>query len=269
MKTKVKIVLSGSGTLYPLHAGALWALWDAGYEAGEIAGVSGGAIIAAAVASGYRPGEELNTLLLETLPAKNKLLDFSWMPWWHWGLLKGNKLERKFKQIYVPTFFETTIPLHIVGVNLDTMERVIWNFQNSPNMNLSKAVRASISIPGVFKPVLINGDYHVDGGVAGSFLPDIYGEDEPEVMAFRILSTASLFERISSATDYIFSVIGTMLESLDAENIEDAGEVDQLNLLTDESFLNFNMDKKKVEELIQQGYDQTMKWLTWTGKKKA
>lgn len=41
MLPKVKLVLSGSGMLYPVHAGAVMALHELGFQFSEIVGTSG------------------------------------------------------------------------------------------------------------------------------------------------------------------------------------------------------------------------------------
>jgi len=53
---KVNVALAGSGQLYPVFVGALICLKERGLEIAEISGTSGGAIIAAALASGLAIG---------------------------------------------------------------------------------------------------------------------------------------------------------------------------------------------------------------------
>lgn len=67
------------------------------------------------------------------------------------------KLERDFGG---KTFEDTWLPLKIVAANPMMREEVI--FDSGP---LAEAVRASISIPGIFKPVRCKGRICLDGGV--------------------------------------------------------------------------------------------------------
>ena len=52
MKKPIRVALSGSGFKFPAHVGALHAIRDAGYEVIEIAGTSGGSIVASLAAVG-------------------------------------------------------------------------------------------------------------------------------------------------------------------------------------------------------------------------
>ncbi len=55
--------------------------------------------------------------------------------------------------------------LYIVAVDLDTGEAVSFGDEGSPRVPISRAVQASIALPGLFRPVRIGGRDYVDGGV--------------------------------------------------------------------------------------------------------
>src|SRR5690606_9139281 len=77
------------------------------------------------------------------------------------GLISGEKVKEivslltRNKKIE-----EADIPLAIVATHLEKGERVVFR-QGS----IAEAVRASISIPGIFEPAVIEGHYYVDGAV--------------------------------------------------------------------------------------------------------
>ncbi len=58
------------------------------------------------------------------------------------------------------TFEETWLPLKVVAANPIAREEVIFD-----SGSLAQAVRASISIPGIFKPVKLKGQFYLDGGI--------------------------------------------------------------------------------------------------------
>jgi len=58
------------------------------------------------------------------------------------------------------TFADTPIPLKIVASDLNTLEEVVFE-----DGKLIDAIRASISIPGVFRPVINDGHTLIDGGI--------------------------------------------------------------------------------------------------------
>jgi predicted acylesterase/phospholipase RssA len=86
----VNVAISGSGQLYPVFIGALRCLSDRGFKIAEISATSGGAIIAAALASGYNPSTTMVDLVKRTLPLRNGLFDPSLFTFFfNWGFIKG------------------------------------------------------------------------------------------------------------------------------------------------------------------------------------
>ncbi|MBI2104700.1 MAG: cyclic nucleotide-binding domain-containing protein [Candidatus Omnitrophica bacterium] len=77
------------------------------------------------------------------------------------GPIQGARLMAKLTQDFAgKTFEDTWLPLKIVAANPMAREEVI--FESGP---LAEAVRASVSIPGIFKPVRLKGKICLDGGV--------------------------------------------------------------------------------------------------------
>lgn len=77
------------------------------------------------------------------------------------GPIQGARLMAQLKQDFAgKTFEETWLPLKIIAANPQAREEVV--FESGP---LADAVRASVSIPGIFKPVMFRGRLCLDGGV--------------------------------------------------------------------------------------------------------
>jgi len=91
----------------------------------------------------------------------NRLLD-PVMP--KMALLAGDKLENIIHELTdSKTFRDCKIPLSIVTTDIETGEEVVLK-----SGDLQKAIRASCSWPGIFRPVKIDGRFLVDGGVKNS-----------------------------------------------------------------------------------------------------
>lgn len=99
------------------------------------------------------------------------------------GFLDGIALEEMFRSL-LPSFdFATTdIDLYVTGTALDTNVRAIFNghydFTDADNhfvtdVPIHKAIRASSAVPGMFEPVLIKGQYYIDGEVKRTLSADI------------------------------------------------------------------------------------------------
>jgi len=77
------------------------------------------------------------------------------------GPMQGARLMAKLQQDFAgKTFEDTWLPLKIIAANPMAREEVI--FDSGP---IADAVRASVSIPGIFKPTLHRGKICLDGGV--------------------------------------------------------------------------------------------------------
>ena len=63
------------------------------------------------------------------------------------------------------SFSQLSRELYIVAVDLDTGDAVPFGDQGAPRIPISKAVQASIALPGLYRPVRILGRDYVDGGV--------------------------------------------------------------------------------------------------------
>jgi predicted acylesterase/phospholipase RssA len=63
------------------------------------------------------------------------------------------------------SFAQLQRELYIVAVDLDTGEAVPFGERGSPRVPISRAVQASIALPGLYRPVRISGRDYVDGGV--------------------------------------------------------------------------------------------------------
>jgi NTE family protein len=148
------LALSGGGAHAAAHCGVLRALEREGLPVAGIAGVSGGALVAAAWAG----GADLEGLVEQA----SRLHPWMWVRGWGGGLLSGSRLGALIDE-YLPvaTFEELRVPVIVLATDVDTGEPVIFR-----EGNLRDAVRASCCFPGVFPPFSWEGRRLVDGGVS-------------------------------------------------------------------------------------------------------
>lgn len=253
-KKSVKVVLSGSGVLYPFHAGALRRIVE-DYEIEEITGVSGGSIVAAFVASGYEPGRELESCILNTLPSERNLIDFNWLPLFKWGLIKGNKALEEFERWFVDTFEEVEVPLNIGTVNLNEGRYHTFNKEKTPGFLVARAVRASMSFPLAFEPIKIDDDYYVDGGVMAHYPIDRHGQGE-DVIGVKIEPKPAFdYKQIDDIWDYMASILRSMMTSIAQEKREDAPLAKTIKIKGKEKTLDLNISRTDAQRMIERGYE--------------
>ena len=152
--TPLYLALSGGGAHAAAHAGVLRALEEEGVPVAGIAGVSGGALVAAAWAG----GADLDRLVAQAAA----LHPWMWVRGWGGGLLSGSRLGAMIDE-FLPrhSFEELKVPVMVLATDVDTGEPVVLR-----EGNLRDAVRASCSYPGVFPPMAFDGRRLYDGGVS-------------------------------------------------------------------------------------------------------
>ncbi len=146
------------------HIGVIETLEKEGYRITAVAGTSMGAIVAAYYCLGKLD------VLKSWLTGLNKkstfmTLDFSFSG----GFIGGKKLMQAFEEhLGDAAFADAKIPLYITATNLDTGKERIFS-----EGRIIHAIRASISVPGVMRPYLYEGNYYVDGAVTNPLPVDV------------------------------------------------------------------------------------------------
>ncbi|XVN43245.1 MAG: patatin-like phospholipase family protein [Candidatus Rickettsia vulgarisii] len=79
--------------------------------------------------------------------------------------------------------------LYITAVNQNTGELEIFNADNTPDVEIALACRASASIPIVFKPVKIGDNYYVDGGYRDNVPMKYFDSDDKDDNSVKELET--------------------------------------------------------------------------------
>jgi NTE family protein len=157
-RKRVGLALGSGGARGWAHLGVLQALNERGVEVEFVAGTSMGAVVGAFLAA-----RRLETLreLAENLDWR-KLRSFFWeVSLSRSGLTDGNKLLAETKKLLeVGQFRELHLPFRAVATDLNTGAEVVLS-----SGNLLPALRASLSIPGLFSPVWIGRRLLVDGGL--------------------------------------------------------------------------------------------------------
>ena len=156
---KLGFALGSGGSRGVAHIGFLQAMQENGIEPDCIAGSSRGSVVGACYAAGMSV-EEMKNVVFE-LKALD-ILDISGNVLKNQALFKSKKMRAKLGEyLGEKTFEELNIPYGCVSVDLVTGQTVEFTEKYA----VADCVQASSSIPGVFRPVKLDGMVLVDGGV--------------------------------------------------------------------------------------------------------
>jgi len=159
----IGLALGGGGAKGFAHLGVLEALGEAGIEFDVVAGTSIGALIGAVYVSG-------NLEKLESFAINLGLSDIPFLlgpTWPKGGLFSGSYIEKLIDEFIEAENIED-LPKPFAAVSVDLNKAEVVTFTKG---SLKRAIRASASIPGLFKPVIFEDKLLVDGGVLES-VPD-------------------------------------------------------------------------------------------------
>jgi NTE family protein len=154
---KIGLALGSGSARGWAHIGVVRALSEAGIHVDYVAGTSIGAVVGAVYASGN----------IDTLQEVAIQLDWKQIAYFFdvvlpkSGLIDGKKLSTFVRShVNEKNIEDLSIPLCAVSTDLATGDEVVIQ-----SGDIIDAVRASISVPGIFTPVKKNGTFLVDGGL--------------------------------------------------------------------------------------------------------
>ena len=252
-RARVGLVLSGGGAKGMAHVGVLRVLEEMNIPVDVVVGTSAGSAVGALYASGM-PVARIEERFIEMdwlasfqddpgrvyKPIRRKEDDwrFPVMPGLGvradglhvgGGIVAGQNLgfilnELTRNAALVQDFDRLAIPFRAVATDLATGEQVVIG-----RGNLAEAVRASMSIPGVYAPVELDGRLLVDGGVANNLPVSVARE-----MGAEVIIAVDITDPLMDTDDLreAFSVVGQLTTLLTRRNTDQ-----QLDLLAGQDVL--------------------------------
>ena len=207
---KIGLCLGGGGARGLCHIEFLKVLDQLKIKPCIISGSSIGAIIGAFYASGLS-GLEIENILHEIgFMELQKMLDFSILS--RSSLVKGKGVER-FLEEKIPArkFSDLKFPMKIVATDFWRERMVVFE-----EGELIPAIRASISIPAIFEPVIIDQSVLIDGGVFNNLPFDIILDECKFVIAIDVSGSRSIPEKLKKPNwfDNILSTLNIMQQAI-------------------------------------------------------
>jgi NTE family protein len=281
---KVGLVLSGGGAKGITHIGIIKALEENNIPIDYVAGTSMGAIVGGMYAMGYTVDEMISTIKSNEfkhwttgeIDASNKYYyrnadpkpDFVEISFnvhnidsisFKSAILPTNLVSpRQMNFAFVPLtsqanavaggdFDKLFVPFRCVASDIYKKEAVVFRYGV-----LGDAIRASLSYPFMFKPVVIDNRLLFDGGIFNNFPVDVMRSDfDPD---FMIGSVVANNPRKPDERDILMQIQNMIMSRTDYTIPKEDGVLLKFNMP------NFKLfDFSRVDEMVQMGYDSTMK----------
>jgi NTE family protein len=236
-RPKVGLVLSGGGARGLTHIGVLKVLHELRVPIDYIAGTSMGAIVGGLYASGMTPDQMQKQLgavswptLLSDSPERSDVgfrrkEELAAFPLsfeigyrdgeflWFKGALSGSNLELFLHELTrnvddIQDFNKLPIPYRAVATNMVTGKEVIFD-----SGRLYQAMRASMSVPGMFAPVEIDGRILGDGGLVNNLPVDLVRKMGADiVIAVNIGTPLMSRDQLQSVVGYASQMLNILTE---------------------------------------------------------
>jgi len=252
MTRKIGLALGGGGAKGINHVLVLEALEELELKPSFISGTSIGALIGAMYCAGM-PTAEMKEIFLEFSLKENeslkhivtrkhifKWLDFIAPQFRGRGLLRvENLLTYLFESVHATQFSELETPLKIVASDFWNRRQVI--IDQGP---LIPAIRASMSLPGLFEPVKINEQILIDGGAVNPVPFDVLPESCNLTIAIDVIGERTVSEKIPSLSEAVFNTYQIMQKSIIRE---------KLKIVSPDIYFEPNLTSLRVLEFYRAG----------------
>lgn len=159
---------------------------------------------------------------------------------------KINNKNITFKQLYELN----NVNLNIIATNVTDGVEEVFNYNNSPNLNIMLAIRMSIAVPIIFTPVLYNNKLYVDGALTNNFPIN-------HVKNNNFIGITTNFKKTldnPTLLNYIYNCVIIPIQSINLKNIT-RQNVDNIIFIEDNNIKtgNFGLNKENKDNLMEIG----------------
>lgn len=181
----IGLAIAGGGARSLAAIGVVEELEGAGFLVDRLAGCSVGSVVAALFARGH-DAAAVDAICYDEFVRRNPFNDFR-LP--SVSLARGRKTEAAIQRQLGSVLFEE-LPRELTLVSTDLINRqLVWHRRGA----VGSAVRASLSLPGLYPPARIGDSLHVDGGVLDNLpVRPLTDFDEGPVVAVNIGAASSI-----------------------------------------------------------------------------
>ena len=144
--------------------------------------------------------------------------------------------------------------LKIVSANLTTGKMELFSPERTPNVPVADAVAASISLPIIFEPLIIDENLHMDGGIVSNLPAWSFDEErelDPDAITLAIEIQTATERRILNRLNWLGAFLRTGLFGSSELNLRAAGQAERLELSTSLHLLEFDLSvDRAIKEVL-------------------
>ncbi len=182
---EIALALGGGGVKGNAHIGVLRVLEREGFQVRALAGTSAGGLWGVLFAAGYSADE-----IEEHFMGLDADFIYQRKPGDGPAMLGLSGLQQMLEQTLGETTFEQLdIPFAVTAVDIDKAEAVVLR-----SGRVRDAILATIAVPGVFPPVMVDGRMLIDGGVLNPVPVDVARWLAPDLPVVAVVLSPALEE---------------------------------------------------------------------------
>lgn len=189
----------------------------------------------------------------------------------NYGFEKGTIFENVIKSIikhktgnsettFLELYHKFQKNLIVIGGNVSTRRHDLFNYQDTPQMEVWKAIRISCSFPLVFEPFKYNNYYYVDGG--NSHYNPTYFKNEFETIGIILEKSEPIPNEIKGFENFLLNMFNLPLKALKFKdyNQDNCLEIDTNKLTINYMDLNLKYETKKILYFL--GFNEAQKTIS-------
>ena len=172
------------------------------------------------------------------------------------------------KLTFIDLTKRTGIHLTICATHLDTMTPTYFSVDTTPNVLVYDAIRASIAVPWVMKPVMIGEDSYIDGGITDNlpFAPFEKNNVPPSSMLMLYINQFAEMQQspLSSPWVYTYTILQRFIAPVNYCNLlkriyphvifMENLSIPFIPLVFEDDKIIIRTTQKEIEDTIVQGY---------------
>tara|TARA_R110001599_G_scaffold69536_4_gene195984 strand:+ start:511 stop:1404 length:894 start_codon:yes stop_codon:yes gene_type:complete len=162
------------------------------------------------------------------------------------------------------------VRFNIYTIRLESFDKLVLNHENYPSMPVKTAILMSIALPPIFKPVLYNGSYYIDGGMICNYpIIDciLRYKNINEIIGLHVCSGTeekTTFSDDVAMPDYSLMLLGILITRMQKQNY--ISNVNEILIKSKYTAININawkalLDDKEREAMFMQGIELAKEYI--------